>query len=66
MLCETRDAAFSTLLPLAESLTPYAVELRYDHEFWPSLEVAREAHDAAVTITQFVLTRLPPDVEQPA
>jgi HEPN domain-containing protein len=63
LLCEARDPAFSRLLPLAESLTPYAVELRYDGEFWPTLEVAREARESAVEIKRFVLARLPPDVE---
>ena len=63
LLCEARDPAFSTLRPLAESLTPYAVELRYDGEFWPPLEVAREAHESAVKIKRFVLARLPPDIE---
>ena len=41
------------------SLTPYAVELRYDDEFWPSLEVAKEAHSTMLTVRDFVLARLP-------
>ena len=61
-LCQVRDAAFSSLVPLAQLLTPYAVELRYDDDFWPLLADARQAHDAAVTIKQFVLQRLPSDV----
>ncbi len=58
-LCQTQDAEFATLAPLAESLTPFAVELRYDSDFWPSREVAREARDAALSIRRFVLGRLP-------
>jgi HEPN domain-containing protein len=65
-LCEARDATFSSLLPLAESLTPYAVELRYDSDFWPPLDVARAAYDAAVTIRRFVRGRLPTDLQEPA
>jgi hypothetical protein len=47
------------LLAPADLLTPYAVELRYDSAFWPSIERAREARDAALTIKAFVLARLP-------
>ncbi|MCH8854245.1 MAG: hypothetical protein IID41_16575 [Planctomycetes bacterium] len=43
----------------ARTLTPYAVALRYDDEFWPSVETARQALDAAITIRDFVLARLP-------
>ena len=31
------DAAFRSLLPTVTPLTPYAVELRYDDSFWPTL-----------------------------
>jgi HEPN domain-containing protein len=60
-LCALVDAAFSALKPLGQSLTPYAVELRYDEEFWPTIETARQAFDAAVTIRRFVVDRLPAD-----
>ena len=62
VLCETREPAFASLGPLATSLTPYATTLRYDPAFWPSLEVAREARDAAIAIRDFVLRHLPPEV----
>jgi len=42
-LAAESDAAFKGLLAQAELLTPYAVELRYDHEFWPSEVVAKDA-----------------------
>jgi len=58
-LCARTDAAFLALKPLGQSLTPYAVELRYDEEFWPTLETARQAFDAAATIRKFVVVRLP-------
>ncbi len=59
-LCEPLDAEFSTLNPQANFLTPFAVDVRYDLDFWPTLDVAREAHHAAVTIRDFVLERMPP------
>lgn len=58
-LCAGRDASFLTIKTLGQELTPYAVELRYDDEFWPSSETARQALDAATTIRDFVLARLP-------
>ena len=32
-LCASRDAGFAEIKGLAGGLTPYAVELRYDHDF---------------------------------
>ena len=58
-LCARVDPSFMTIKTLSQELTPYAVELRYDDEFWPSGETAREALDAATTIRDFVLDRLP-------
>ncbi|MCK4341397.1 MAG: HEPN domain-containing protein [Phycisphaerae bacterium] len=57
-VCAQTDPAFATIKALGQELTPYAVELRYDHEFWPPLQVARQALDAADTIHGFVLERL--------
>ena len=48
------------LASYADALTPYATELRYDGEFWPSPETAEEALEAALAIKAFVLERLPP------
>jgi HEPN domain-containing protein len=61
-LCAAIDPTFTELAPTAEPLTPYAVELRYDVEFWPSPEVVAEAQNAANTIREFVLAKLPEDV----
>lgn len=58
-LCANRDPAFAALLTLAEELTPYAVELRYDSEFWPTQETAASAEAAARAIRELVLERLP-------
>ena len=57
-LCGRIDSGFSELRDLAAGLTPYAVELRYDDEFWPSTDTAEEAHTTAVKIVGFVRTRL--------
>lgn len=53
------DPALRSLVSIAASLTPYAVELRYDDAFWPSLETASEARAAATKIREIVLDRLP-------
>lgn len=45
---------------LAE-LTPYAVELRYDFEFWPDEATAREALTLADGVRNVVLTAVPPE-----
>jgi HEPN domain-containing protein len=60
------DAAFLSLLPTVAPLTPYAVELRYDDSFWPTLQVAEEARASALAVCQFVLDRLPPEVRNSA
>ena len=49
---------------LSQELTPYAVELRYDDEFWPTAETARQALDGALEIKNFVMDRLPPEMKR--
>jgi HEPN domain-containing protein len=61
-LCMLNDASFSSVKSLAQNLTPFAVELRYDAEFWPSPEIAQQALDDALAIKQFVLDRTPPSM----
>jgi len=58
-LCGQKDPSFLKLKPLAALLTPFAVELRYDDEFWPCLDTVEEARDAALRIKQLVVQRLP-------
>jgi hypothetical protein len=41
-------------------LTAYAVELRYDAEFWPSQPTAREAVALVEKVRALILERLPP------
>ena len=64
-LCARVDPSFMTVKTLGQELTPYAVELRYDEEFWPSKQTARQALEAATTIRDFVLDRLPPTTNTP-
>ena len=62
VLCQQMDTAFATLEPQADLLTPYAVEARYNNDFWLTTETVREAREAAQTIQQFVMVRLPSNV----
>lgn len=61
-LAAQKDKAFRELGSEAELLTPYAVELRYDDEFWPSMEAARQACDSANDVMDFITSRLPEDI----
>jgi len=61
-LCASLDPSFQSLLPTVEPLTPYAVELRYDHDFWPSREEAEEARSLALAVRDFVLRKLPNEI----
>ena len=58
-LCTEVAPSFRSLISVVEPLTPYAVEMRYDDEFWPSVEVAREARRLARTVKESVLSQLP-------
>jgi len=61
-LCADCDTDFQALMAVVEPLTPYAVELRYDSDFWPSEREAQEAHNLAIAARDFVLSRLPQDL----
>ncbi|HUU22010.1 MAG TPA: HEPN domain-containing protein [Phycisphaerae bacterium] len=65
-LAEQQDPKFASLRSAAERLTPYAVELRYDDEFWPSLDVAREACRLAGEVRDLILARLPHECAPPS
>ena len=43
------------------TLTPYAVQLRYDNDFWPSEETAQQALDMVNRVRAAVLDVLPQD-----
>jgi len=61
-LCAAHDPGFVAIQSLGADLTPYAVELRYDDEFWPDIATVRRAHDGALAIKEFVVKRLPAEV----
>lgn len=50
-----------TSTELAE-LTPYAVQLRYDFEFWPDRETAEQALNMAERVRSAVLAAVPKEV----
>lgn len=62
-LCIQIDPSFSNFKTLAQNLTPYAVELRYDDEFWPSSEDVHQALEAALEIKDYVLDQLPAEMK---
>ena len=59
VICMEVDKAFAVIQRQAETLTPFAVEIRYPDDFYmPSLEEAKEAYTIAAQIRDFVLIRL--------
>lgn len=58
-LCEQHDASFSQMKTLGQTLTPYAVQLRYDEDFWPSISEATAAIQAAEAFRAFIIPRIP-------
>jgi len=58
-LCATVNRRFTGLIEETAFLTDYAVELRYDVEFWPEIDDVKAAFDAADKIKQLVLSILP-------
>ncbi|MHB1000556.1 MAG: HEPN domain-containing protein [Armatimonadota bacterium] len=62
-LCAKHDSSFLQIKQMGESLTPYAVSLRYDEEFWPDKDTTEEALHLTEAIKEFVLARLPDDMK---
>jgi len=56
------DPEFADLTALGSELTPYAVDLRYDEEFWPDSVTAAGANEAALRFREFIRARLPESV----
>lgn len=50
-ICKGEDETFGEIREVAESLTPCAVEARYDEDFWPDLDTARKAVQQAHAIS---------------
>ena len=61
-LCSKIDCSFDELMSEVQGLTEYAIRPRYDPEFWPAIERAKSARDAALAVKEFVLARLPDEV----
>ena len=61
-LCAKLNERFADLIEETAFLTNYAVELRYDAEFWPEKEEAEAAFVAANKIKQVILSILPEDM----
>ncbi len=61
-ICAATEPSFRTLIDAVAPLTPYAVELRYDADFWPGLDVAQEAGLAVSRVRHFVISLLPEDL----
>ncbi len=62
-LCAKLNERFADLIEETAFLTDYAVELRYDVEFWPEKEETEAAFKAANKIKQVVLSILPEDMQ---
>lgn len=52
--CAAREPRFNELLDDAAALTPFAITLRYDLEFWPRSDGVRKALQQARRIYRFV------------
>jgi HEPN domain-containing protein len=61
-LCTTADPSLDLGSVDVTELTPFAVEMRYDFEFWPSHAVAQEALNLALEVRRVIFTALPPEV----
>jgi HEPN domain-containing protein len=61
-LCAAKGKQFSYLIEESVFLTDYAVELRYDFEFWPQKEDVELAYNAANKIKKLVLSFLPKEI----
>ncbi len=58
-ICMQVDETFATIQRKAETLTPFAVEIRYPDDFYmPSIEEANEAYAIAIEVKAFVLARI--------
>lgn len=58
-LAESIDSSFSEILEKAETLSPFAVEIRYpDYSDIPSAEECKEFYQTVIEIKEFILDRM--------
>jgi HEPN domain-containing protein len=55
-LCAETDPSFARMKDTAGLLTPFAVEARYDTEFWPTRDIVEKAELAANRIRDLVVS----------
>ncbi|HSB71936.1 MAG TPA: HEPN domain-containing protein [Candidatus Methylomirabilis sp.] len=60
-LCQAIDPGVDFGAVDVTELTPFAVESRYDFEFWPTRDIAQEALDLALEVRQRTLAAVPPE-----
>ncbi|NPV55039.1 MAG: HEPN domain-containing protein [Firmicutes bacterium] len=60
-ICSNLDATLGWDELNLEELTDYAVASRYDDEFWPERDVAKNALYRAEIVKRAILQRLPPE-----
>lgn len=58
-VCCTKDPGFQAFRIDALNLNPFAVEMRYDDEFWPTAKETQDAVDAARRVHTFVVAHFP-------
>lgn len=63
-LCRRAQPAWSSPNLDLASLTPYAVELRYDFEFWPDHAAGADAVQIVEQLRAAVIALLPPNSDQ--
>jgi HEPN domain-containing protein len=60
VVCMEVDESFASIRKNAETLTPFAVEVRYPDDFYmPTLQEAEDAYAIADEIRNYVFARLP-------
>ena len=63
--CSLKEQGFNLFQADALQLNPFAVETRYDDEFWPTPQETQTALDAARRIHAFVVSNFPEPPVQP-
>ena len=62
ILCHQANSTFVVEGLNPEQLSSYAVDMRYDAEFWPDLNTAKDALKQAESVLATMLGHLPPSV----